>query len=318
MDKNHHRRMSILILAGLALAIMAGSALAEVVDRIVAQVNDEIITMSEVEALAKSLESEGGPPKGKALQQLQREMLEALIDRKLAIAEAKRRGISVSDKDLDQAMQEFKRRNNIPDDATLDKALTRSGLTYKDLRDQIQGQLLQERLANVAVGGKMTVSDAEVRRYYEEHAKETTGAQVHLRMMTLNIPPNATSAQRDEIQQKADNILKEVRQGGGRSLSEVARKHEVEAIDLGFMSETDVAPQLAEVIRKGKPGDIVPVQTPKGFQFFQIGERRTGKAIPLEEAAPQIRQMLMRRDLEKLYTEWVKTLRSKAVIKIMM
>lgn len=319
MNNPPNHRALILFVAGLAVIIMAGPVLAEVVDRIVAQVNDEIITLSEVEAMAKSIEPEGGgAPKGKAMQQLQREMLEALIDRKLAMAEAKRRGMSVSDKELDQALAEFKRRNNIPDDAALDKALARAGLTYKDLREQIQAQLLQERLANVAVGGKATVSDAEVRRYYEEHAKETGGAQVHLRLAALDFPANATPAQKEELQKKAEAVLKEIHQAGARSFLEVARKHGAEGIDLGFMTEADVAPQLAEVIKRGKPGEIVPVQTPKGFQLIQMVDRRVGKAAPFEEVAPRIRQMLMRRDLEKLYTEWVKSLRSKAVIKIMM
>jgi peptidyl-prolyl cis-trans isomerase SurA len=310
--------LALLILAALALAAPAGPARAAVVDRIVAQVNDEIITQSEVEAMTKSIEPELGGGKPKGVKQLEREMLEALIDRKLALAEAKRRGMSVSDKELDQAMAEFKRRNNITDDAALDRALTNAGLTYKDLRDQIQGQLLQERLANVIVGGKVKVSDADVRRFYEEQAKEITGEQVHLLMAILNFPASSTPAQKEEVQKKAETLLKDVRQAGPKSFSQVARKHEVEVMDLGFMAPADMAPQLAEAVKRGKTGDMFPIQTPKGFQIIQMMERRAGKAMSFEEAAPRIRQMLMHREMEKLYLEWVKTLRTKAVIKIMM
>lgn len=312
--------ITLLILAGLAPAMTPGPARAAVVDRIVAQVNDEIITQSELEAMSRSIEPEPGGARAKGGKQVQRELLEALIDRKLALAEAKRRGISVSDKEMDQALQEFRRRNNIPDDAALDKALTQSGLTYKDLRDQIQGQLVQERLANVAVGGKVTVSDADVRRIYDEQTKEggMGREQVHLRMIVLNFPANPTPAQKEEIQKKAETLIKEIRQAGPKAFSEVARKHEAEVVDLGSVAEADMAPPLAEAIRGGKPGDIFPIQTPKGFQLIQMTERRIGRTIPFEEAAPRIRQMLMHRNLEKLYIEWVKTLRTKAVIKIMM
>jgi peptidyl-prolyl cis-trans isomerase SurA len=310
------------ILAGLAWAMALAPVRAAVVDRIVAQVNDEIITQSEVEAMAKYIEPEKGSGQSKGAKQMQRELLEALIDRKLALSEAKRRGISGTDKELDQALQEFRRRNNIADDAALDKVLSQSGLTYKDLRDQIQGQLIQERLASVVVGGKVTVNDAEVRRFYDEQTKGGGGEreQVHLRMIVLDFPANPTPAQKEGIQKKTETIIKEIRQAGPKSFPEVARKHEVEVVDLGAMVESDMAPPLAEAVKRGKPGDIFPIETPKGFQLIQMTERRIGKAkaIPFEEAAPRIRQILMTRNMEKLFIEWVKTLRDKAVIKIMM
>ncbi len=58
---------------------------------------------------------------------MQREMLDALIDRKLAKAEAKRRGITVTHKEMDEAVAHFKQRNNIPDDETLAKACPKRG-----------------------------------------------------------------------------------------------------------------------------------------------------------------------------------------------
>ena len=44
-------------------------------------------------------------------------MLEALIDRKLAKAEAQRRGITLTDKEVDEAVTRFKQRSTILDDA---------------------------------------------------------------------------------------------------------------------------------------------------------------------------------------------------------
>ena len=74
---------------------------AEVVDRIVAVVNDDIITMSELQNMAKTIEAQSGVKANPAEdKKLQREMLEALIDRKLAKAEAKRRGIAVTNKEV--------------------------------------------------------------------------------------------------------------------------------------------------------------------------------------------------------------------------
>ena len=81
---------------------------AEVVDRIVAEVNDEIITMSELQTAAKAMEAQAGiKPKGKESKEMERKLLDSMIDRKLAKAEAKRRGINVSDKELSAALEEL-------------------------------------------------------------------------------------------------------------------------------------------------------------------------------------------------------------------
>ena len=316
MPQIYQGKTMIIILVCLIQALLMGPATAEVVDRIVAQVNDEIITLSELEGMAKAMQAQAGPGgKGKLGKDLQRQMLDALIDRKLAISEAKKRGITVSDKELNQTLDDVRKRNNITDDASLDKALSQEGLTLKDLKQQITEQLLQERLMSLTTAGKITVSDAEVRRFYDEHAKEGTN-QVHLRLMNLPFPGDATAAKKEEIQKKAEEIIREIRQG--RPFPEVAKKHGAQEMDLGFMAVGDVAPQLAEHINRMKPGEIAPVLTPKGLQLVQLAARRAGKTVSFEEAAPEIRKMLMRRDMDKRASEWLKGLRDKAAIKIML
>ena len=80
-------------------------------------------------------------------------MLEALIDRKLAKAEAKRRGIIISDQEVDHAIDDFKKKNHIPDDAALNQALGKAGMTLKELRQQLADQMQQERLVAGGCGG---------------------------------------------------------------------------------------------------------------------------------------------------------------------
>lgn len=310
------KRQVLVMGACLVLLLLPQAGLAEVVDRIVAEVNDEIITLSELQNMARTMEAQTGmKPTGRESREMQRQMLEALIDRKLAKAEAKRRGITVSDKELDQAMAGFRQRNNLADDAALSKALSQAGLTLKELKQRIEDQIIQDRLLTITVGKKVAVSEADVRRIYEGKFKEG-GAQVHLRVMMLPFPPGGTEAQKEELKNRAETILKEVKQGG--FFPDVAQKHGVSATDLGFVALNDIDPRLAEYISSLKPGEVAPVQTPEGLQIIQLAGRRTGQARPFEEAAPEIRKMLMQQGMEKNFLEWVKTLRGKAHIKVML
>lgn len=316
MMRIHPGRIIIVVFVCLSQFLLPGAGAGEVVDRIVAQVNDEIITMSELEQVAKSMQAQSGQnPLGKEGKAMQRQMLESLIDRKLAQAEAKKRGISLSDRELDQALEEFKKRNNLPDDAALTKALSQAGMTLKELKQQLSDQIIQDRMVQVAVGAKAMVNEADIRRAYEESNKEG-GNQVHLRMIQVPFPPEATTAQKEELRKKADLILKEVQEG--RSFSEAARKHSVSEADLGFIPLSDMAPQLIEYLKRLRPGEVAPVQSPEGFQLIQLVARRSGPPRSFEDAAPEIRRALMRQQIEKRFSEWVKTLREKAFIKIML
>jgi peptidyl-prolyl cis-trans isomerase SurA len=296
----------------------AGPSASEVVDRIVAEVNNDIITMSELQYMAKSLEARAGvKPTGKDSREVQRQMLEALIDRKLAREEAKKRGLSLSEKEMSVALERFMRRNNIPNEEALKKALSQAGLTMEEVRLQISDQIIQDRLVMAMVGSKVVIQEADIRRVYDDmHKDGGGGVQLHLRSIKLSFPLGATTAQKDEMKQKAEAIIKEAQSGA--TFPELAQKLAVSPTDLGFVALDDINPKLAEHLSKLKPKEVAPVETPEGFQLFQMVERRTGQARSFEEAAPQIREMLMGKELEKHFHEWVKSIRAKAHIKIML
>jgi peptidyl-prolyl cis-trans isomerase SurA len=239
-----------------------------------------------------------------------------LIDRKLALAEAKRRGIKVSPKELDAAIEQFKKNNNIPDDASLIKALSNAGLSFKEFKQQLANQMVQERLVAMVVGSKVMVSNAEVRRLYDEKFKQGGSPQVHLVTLSLPFPPGATEAQKDEVKQKTATILSEVK--GGESFREAAAKFSLSPTDVGYVSQRDLDPRLADYLGRLKPKEVAPVETPNGYQLIQLVNRRGGQARPFEEVAPQIRNMLQQEEMNKYFHEWVKTLRQKAHIKIML
>ena len=310
------RGLLTLALTCLLAGLSARDGSAKVVDQIVAQVNDEVITMSELQRASRSIEAqEGISSKGKGGKDLERQLLESLIDRKLAKAEAKRRGIKIEDKEVDAALENFKKRNHLPDEESLNQALAKSGLTLQELKQNIADQMTQERLLVMAVGLKSMVSEAQVRQVYEEKYKEG-GVQFHLRAIRMDLPPDAAAAQQEEIKRKAETIITEVRDGA--TFPEVAKKYSLAENDVGFVSENDLDPRLAQFLRQLSPKGVVPVMTPQGIQLIQMLERRSGQAQPYEEVAPEIRRVLTQQEMEKQFSVWVKTLRENALIKIML
>lgn len=306
-----------LLAAGLWFLAPALPGAAEVVDRIVAVVNDEIITQSEVDQLAQALHATPGVylPAGSG-KDLKQQLLESLILQKLAKAEAKRRGLTISDKELNQAFEDFKKKNHITDEKALAESLAKSGMTIAQLKQQIVDQMTHERLLMVVAGTKVTINETDVRRFYEQEYPKAGGTQLHLRMLNLPYPPGATEAQRQEVKKKAELILEEHRKGV--SWDELRQKHALLIQDLGFVAQMDLDPKLAQILANAKPGETVPVETLQGFQLVQLVNRREGRGKSFEEAAPEIRNFLQRREMEKHFHEWLKSQRDRAHIKIMM
>jgi len=268
--------------------------------------------------MAKVIQSQPGMkmPTGSG-KDLQRQLLDALILQKLAKVEAKRRGITVSEKEVEKALEQFKQRNNIPDDETLSRMLSKNGLTLEGFKQQLADQMTHERLISVVAGSKVVVTDEEVRRFYDQEYPKTGGKEIHMRMITLPLPPGASETQKQELRKKAELILQEHRQGA--SLNELAQKHGVMMQDLGFVAARDLDPELAQFLSGVKPGETAPVETLEGFRLVQVMDRREGgRSLSFEEAEPQIRAMLQRRKMEETFQDWIKNQKDRAHIKIMM
>jgi peptidyl-prolyl cis-trans isomerase SurA len=169
----------------------------------------------------------------------------------------------------------------------------------------------------MAVGTKTMINDAEVRRVYEEHFKKGGSTQFHLRVIQIPFSPGATEAQKEEAKKKAEAVMAEFKKG--TPFPEAAAKFSVEEKDVGVVSKSDLEPRLAEFLDRMKPKEVAPAITPQGIQLIMLVERRTGgEPRSFEEVAPEIRRMLSQKEMEKHFTEWVKTLREKAHIKIML
>jgi peptidyl-prolyl cis-trans isomerase SurA len=307
------------IFALVAVMVQAGLArpgTAKVYDRIVAVVNSDIITLSELDNMAKAMEAQSGmAPSGHLSKRVQRKMLQALIDRKLAQEEAKRRGITVTPKEVDETLKRFEAHNNIPNDAALAKMLASQGLSLQEFKKQIKEQLMQDRLIAVTVRNKVVVTDAQVRRVYNERFK-TGGTEVHIVDLKLPFPPGATEAQKDEVKQKAEAIISAVKQGV--PFAQAAGKFSLNPTDVGFVAKSDLDPRLAAFLDKLQPKEVGPIMTPVGLQLIQVVGHRSGEGKSFKEVAPQIRNMLMHQAMQKEFAKWVKTLRDKAHIRVML
>ncbi len=309
--KTNTRMITMALAILLAFTLEASAADASVVvDRVVAVVNGEIITLSD-------LQREESIRKIERSAQNEHLVLEDMIDRKLQMAAAKRAGLDVTEKELDDAVADIMKRNSF-DKKQFEAALAKEGLTLEQYRKELLEQMTLSRTFNKFVRSGIAVDEAEVKTYYEHNIKDFTQAEeIRVRQIYFRLPENATAAQTSEVRDRAAAALERAKKGEDfvrlvRELSE--GENAATGGDLGFMQREQAVPEIAEAMRGLKPGGMAgPVQAAGGFNILKLEEVRT-PVRPFEKVKDEITKMLVDQKMENTYRTWLQTLRTDANI----
>jgi peptidyl-prolyl cis-trans isomerase SurA len=154
-------------------------ARAEVIESIVARVNDDIITQSELaEAERSVIEEIYSKNKGDALQKelarAKNELLRDLITKKLLIQQAER--MYDITKMQDAFVRQFKEQQKIGSNTDLERILREEGLTLDEFKTRLIEINAPSSVVDMEVRDKISVSDAEVEKYYNDHQAEMSSA----------------------------------------------------------------------------------------------------------------------------------------------
>ena len=311
------------LLAGVILTFSPSRA--EVVDRIIAYVNDDIITLSELNErtnafVAARRQNPFLREEEQSLEKIRRNILDLLINERLAAQEISRLKISVSDEEMAEAIGTILRENRLTQE-TLEAKLRQDGKTIEDLREQIKAGLQQKKLVNREVSSKTVITDEMIQAYYEDHIEEFQRKE-RWRIQDIYLPftPTDTPEERTHLRNVAKRILERLRTEG--DFTSLAKRYSqgpgAEAGgDLGFFSKGELEPVLEAAIEALKPGEVSPdIETTRGIHIIKLTEVDKTPAKPLEEVEGTIRDLLYRREVDFRYREWLSGLRERSYVKI--
>jgi len=314
------------ILAGLAgLAFLAAPrARAELVDRVAAIVNNDVITLSEVEKragpeLARIDQEATGPDRAQKRAAALKRTLDTMIDEKLVDNELRELKVTISDKEVDGAVDEVKKSYNLTDEQ-LQQAVSREGYSIAEYREQMRKQIGRYKLISEKVRKNVKVSDADVQSEYDRMTRsEGEDYEVHIRHILVAVPRNASAAQVDQARRKAAAIAVEAREPGV-DFADLAKKRSEgssssDGGDLGFFKRGTMVPEFERVAFNLKTGEVSdPVRTQFGWHVLKLEEIRKLGMKPLADVRPEIEERLRKMQAERLTAQYMETLRSAAVV----
>ena len=170
----------------LALCALAAPALAQsspaaptgapprgmILDRVVASVNDEAITLSEVQeegqpVIRKIFQDFVGPERERRVEEAQQRLMDDLIDRRMMYQVAKQDGLTPSPAEVQGAIDELKRNNNVTDETHFRALLKAEGLTVEQIRRSIAERLAIGRLLIRQIRSSIILSEDELLKAYQ-------------------------------------------------------------------------------------------------------------------------------------------------------
>jgi peptidyl-prolyl cis-trans isomerase SurA len=308
------------------LSLSAFAARAELVDRIAAVVNNDIITLSEVETRigpdAQRLRAEPDAAKrAEARQVLVKRGIDLLIGEKLMESQVRELNIEVADSEIEMGMEDVKKQNNISSEQ-FESLLAQEGYTLQSYKAFMRKHLARLKLVNLKVRSKVKITDEDLKAEYARWSHdEASEFEVHARHLLVQVAPKATPEQVEIARLKAVALMEEAKKPGTDFAALAKKKSEgpsaADGGDLGFFKRGVMMADFEKAAFSLPVGGISePVRTKFGWHVLKVEERKALSAPPFDEVKDQLRERMLRGQLEKYTEQYVQELRAAAVVDV--
>jgi peptidyl-prolyl cis-trans isomerase SurA len=280
--KNLLRFVTKVTLAAAFLSIITGTAMAATtnqpvtLDSVVAIVNTEVITQSELNQAMQMAENELQQTNTPLpdTKQLQMQVLNQLIDHKIELQTAARMGITVSEDQLNQAIEGIAAKNKLTVSQMRD-ALAQQGIDFAQYRKQIKEQMTIQQLLQRAVGSNINITPQDVKNAENSpYVLAQKHDAYHVDDILISLPDAPSSAQVQEAYAKAQSIITQLQKGANFKTLAAANSDGEEAMkggDLGWRKLEELPSVFAAKVVDMKPGDVAgPIRTGNGVHVIKL------------------------------------------------
>lgn len=261
-----------------------------------------------------------------------KDLIEKEIVRELVRQKGKKNNLAVDSGLIEKEMAALRKPYDNNDE--FEKALEARNITIDDLKRSMEVDINARALLNDHIKGKISISDTDVKKYYEDNKHKFNRPEAYRARhilaaifpseMLRSSPVTELQNKKEELRRKAEEkievILKELKEGA--NFEELAkRKSDDEASrenggDLDVIYRGVFDPAFDKAISKLSPGQLSgKVETQFGFHVIKLIEKRPPEQAPFEELEQAIQKHLFMEEAKILVASYVKSLKKEATIK---
>jgi peptidyl-prolyl cis-trans isomerase C len=206
------------------------------------------------------------------------------------------------------------------------RQLVTTGKTLEQVTDRLAEQATCEEVLNRELKSKITVTDAQAKKFYEENGPRFEQPEsLRVTHILVSIKDQATKQDLSDEQKKAkkkaaEKLLADVK--GGADFAKLARESsdDPRAKENGgayTFARGQMPPEFEAAAFSMKPSQISDlVATDYGYHIIKLHEILPKQKVPLAEIAPKIKEALQRQELETQLPVYYQKLRKDAGIEL--
>jgi peptidyl-prolyl cis-trans isomerase SurA len=294
---------------------------ASVIDKISAVVNEDIITESELQEsmlpfIADYRLRYGEKAMDQKMHEARQDALNRLIEERLIFQEAKKRKVVVEDSEVEERIDDVKKRFN--SDEEFYKAINASGVTLARLKKKYEEQIMMRKLVNAIISSRVSISPTQVTAYYYGNIKDFSTPDT-VRFKVLLIKPSEEETL-NGARRVAESVLKRINEGEDFDMlvREFSQGPNTDTGgDMGYMPAGSTIPEIENAV-SGLSADEVSgiIETESGFYIVKVVDKKQAGVVPIGEVSDLIKERLFQRESELTLREFVAKLKEDAYIKI--
>jgi peptidyl-prolyl cis-trans isomerase C len=289
---------------------------------IVAQVNGGNVTrevyVRSFSNLKNQLQSVGRSVTSENVEEVKRNLLESIVNTELLYQESENRKMAVDEKDV--LAQYAQIRSQFKTDEEFNKSLSHELYTVDELKLEIRKGKMINSLLDADVYGKISVSDEDAKKFYDENGKMFEQPEtLKARHILIKLEENADS----DAVAKAEEQMKEIvkKQEEGIDFTELAKQYSegpsaTQGGDLGFFPRGAMVPEFEKAAFALKPGEVSSiVRTPFGLHLIKVEEMREAGVMKFADVKDNVINRLKMQGRREVLQGYISDLRKKADIK---
>jgi parvulin-like peptidyl-prolyl isomerase len=288
----------------------------------VAQVGGKLVSQDQFDEILATYEAAGRVPDKKAqskeYQTFQQNLAEYLVMLEVLRQQAPKFDVRITDRDVENQLAQLKDMFQ-GDEERWNAALKKQKLTLEQFKESLRERLLVDEM-KAAVTKDVTVTDDEVKAYYDAHEADYTEPEERETRHIL-ISPFAeaaggagtitpTEADWDVARAEAEKVRSEIQNGA--DFGTEARKYSDDETtreaggELGNLILGQMVPQFEEAVFGLKKGELSqPVRTEYGYHLIQVVDIIPEAQIPYEEVKEKIRSALLAQRQADTWEAWL-------------
>lgn len=273
---------------------------------VAAEVNGHAITDAELDKAYQSnyaQQSEGASEDQIMTQRL--DLLNSLINNEIMLQRAEKLGLMATDADVDAEIAKMRSPYTKEE---FDKQLADRHMSLDDLKAQKRRQLTIDKLINKEITSKITITDADVKAFYEANKASFNLAEPAVHMAQIFVSPfpdsnvrnlkNSKAQNEKEANLKIQDILSRLRRN--EDFAMLAQNYSEDPNtspnggDMGFVRESDLEkanPELRKMVISLPPNAISPIiHTQEGYRILKVVTKEPAGQRELND--PRVQQSI--------------------------